>query len=54
MSAFDVFRYDGKRVCNDAARAIAGVTLITDVNYFAAGMTGAFPGATPIVNFLHG
>ena len=41
-------------LCSDAAKAIAGVTFITDVGYFAAGITEAFPAATPAVNFLRG
>lgn len=41
-------------LCSDAGRSIAGITLITDVGYFAAGMTEAFPAATPTVNFLRG
>ena len=39
---------------SDAARAVAGVTLITDVGYFSAGMTDAYPAAAPAVNFLLG
>ena len=41
-------------LCSDAAGAIAGITLITDAGYFAAGMTEAYPAATPAVNFLRG
>lgn len=41
-------------LCSDAAKAIAGLTLITDVGYFSAGITEAFPAATPAVNFLRG
>ncbi|HET6873130.1 MAG TPA: SDR family oxidoreductase [Acidimicrobiales bacterium] len=41
-------------LCSDAAASIAGVTLVTDVGYFAAGATEAFPAATPAVNFLLG
>jgi NAD(P)-dependent dehydrogenase (short-subunit alcohol dehydrogenase family) len=41
-------------LCSDAARAIAGITMITDCGYFAAGVTEAFPAATPAVNFLLG
>jgi NAD(P)-dependent dehydrogenase (short-subunit alcohol dehydrogenase family) len=41
-------------LCSDAAGAIAGQTLITDAGYFAAGVTEAFPAATPAVNFLLG
>lgn len=39
---------------SEAARAISGITLVTDMGYFAAGMTEEYPSATPIVNFLLG
>jgi NAD(P)-dependent dehydrogenase (short-subunit alcohol dehydrogenase family) len=41
-------------LCSAAAVAISGVTLITDSGYFAAGVTEAFPAATPVANFLLG
>ncbi len=41
-------------LCSDAARAISGITLVTDMGYFAAGVTEAFPAATDIANFLLG
>ena len=41
-------------LCSDAAVAITGTTMITDAGYFSAGVTEAFPAATPIVNFLLG
>ena len=41
-------------LCSDAAGAITGQTVITDSGYFPAGLTGAFPDATPAVNFLLG
>ena len=41
-------------LCSDAAGAITGTTMITDSGYFSAGMTEAFPAATPAVNFLLG
>ena len=41
-------------LCSDAAAAITGVTVITDSGYFSAGVTEAFPDATPAVNFLLG
>jgi NAD(P)-dependent dehydrogenase (short-subunit alcohol dehydrogenase family) len=41
-------------LCSDAAVGITGTTMITDAGYFAAGMTEAFPDATPAVNFLLG
>lgn len=39
-------------LCSDAAAAINGVILISDVGYMSAGITGAFPPATPIANLL--
>jgi NAD(P)-dependent dehydrogenase (short-subunit alcohol dehydrogenase family) len=39
-------------LCSDAARVVAGITLITDIGYCSAGVTGAFPAATPVVEFL--
>ena len=39
-------------LCSEAARVIAGITLITDVGYCSSGVTGAFPAATPVVEFL--
>ncbi len=30
------------------------ITLVTDIGYFAAGVTEAFPSATPVANFLLG
>jgi NAD(P)-dependent dehydrogenase (short-subunit alcohol dehydrogenase family) len=41
-------------LCSDAARSINGITMVTDMGYFAAGVTGAFPAATDIANFLLG
>ncbi len=41
-------------LCSEAARAISGHTLITDMGYFAAGVTETFPDATPAVQFLLG
>jgi NAD(P)-dependent dehydrogenase (short-subunit alcohol dehydrogenase family) len=41
-------------LCSDAAVAVTGTTMITDAGYFSAGVTEAFPAATPIVNFLLG
>lgn len=41
-------------LCSPAAAAISGVTLVTDMGYFAAGVTEAFPPATPVANFLLG
>jgi NAD(P)-dependent dehydrogenase (short-subunit alcohol dehydrogenase family) len=41
-------------LCSDAAVAITGQILVTDVGYFAAGLTGAYPPATDIAKFLTG
>jgi NAD(P)-dependent dehydrogenase (short-subunit alcohol dehydrogenase family) len=39
-------------LCSDAARAITGVTLVTDIGYFASGVAGAYPSAADAVGFL--
>jgi NAD(P)-dependent dehydrogenase (short-subunit alcohol dehydrogenase family) len=39
-------------LCSDAAASIAGVTLVTDIGYFASGVSGAFPSAGEAVGFL--
>lgn len=39
-------------LCSEAARVIAGITLITDIGYCSSGVTGSFPAATPVVEFL--
>jgi NAD(P)-dependent dehydrogenase (short-subunit alcohol dehydrogenase family) len=41
-------------LASDAARAINGVTIVTDMGYFSAGATGEFPAATETVNFMLG
>lgn len=41
-------------LCSDAARAINGITMITDIGYISAGITSAFPPATEVANFLLG
>jgi NAD(P)-dependent dehydrogenase (short-subunit alcohol dehydrogenase family) len=41
-------------LCSEAAGAVTGTIMITDSGYFAAGVTEAFPAATPVVNFLLG
>jgi NAD(P)-dependent dehydrogenase (short-subunit alcohol dehydrogenase family) len=41
-------------LCSEAAGVITGQIVITDAGYFAAGMSGSFPEATPAVNFLLG
>jgi NAD(P)-dependent dehydrogenase (short-subunit alcohol dehydrogenase family) len=39
-------------LCSDAARAITGITLISDAGYMSSGITGSFPEATAIANLL--
>ena len=39
---------------SNAARAISGITLVTDIGYFAAGITEAYPPATDTAKFLMG
>lgn len=41
-------------LCSDAARAISGITLVSDLGYFAAGRTDAYPPASDIAKFLLG
>ncbi|MEX2257054.1 MAG: SDR family oxidoreductase [Acidimicrobiia bacterium] len=41
-------------LCSDAASGVAGITMITDSGYVAAGITESFPAASPAVNFLYG
>ncbi len=41
-------------LCSDAAASITGHILVTDVGYFAAGLTEAYPPATDIARFLTG
>jgi NAD(P)-dependent dehydrogenase (short-subunit alcohol dehydrogenase family) len=41
-------------LCSDAARAITGITLITDAGYFSSGITGSFPAASGITRYLAG
>jgi NAD(P)-dependent dehydrogenase (short-subunit alcohol dehydrogenase family) len=41
-------------LCSDAAVAITGQTLITDVGYIASGLTETYPPATDIAKFLTG
>jgi NAD(P)-dependent dehydrogenase (short-subunit alcohol dehydrogenase family) len=39
-------------LCSDAARAVTGITMVTDVGYFASGLSGSFPAAAPVAQFL--
>lgn len=39
-------------LCSDAAKAVTGITMVTDVGYFASGLAGSFPAATPVAEFL--
>jgi NAD(P)-dependent dehydrogenase (short-subunit alcohol dehydrogenase family) len=39
-------------LCSDAAKAVTGITMVTDAGYFSSGITGSFPAATPAVDFL--
>jgi len=41
-------------LCSDAAGAINGQTIISDQGYLAAGITGSFPDATGVAQFLLG
>ncbi len=41
-------------LCSDAAAAVSGVTLVSDVGYMASGMTGSFPGAVLMAQLLSG
>ncbi len=41
-------------LCSAAAAALNGVTIVTDMGYFSAGVTEQWPDATPTVNFLLG
>ena len=41
-------------LCSDAAAAISGITLISDVGYISSGITESFPPAAPAAGFLLG
>jgi NAD(P)-dependent dehydrogenase (short-subunit alcohol dehydrogenase family) len=39
-------------LCSGAAVAVTGITMVTDAGYFSAGLSGSFPAATAIAQFL--
>ena len=39
-------------LCSDAASGVSGITMITDMGYASSGVTGSFPPAQPVVEFL--
>jgi NAD(P)-dependent dehydrogenase (short-subunit alcohol dehydrogenase family) len=39
-------------LCSDAASGISGITMITDAGYISSGITGSFPPAADVANFL--
>lgn len=41
-------------LCSDAARAVTGITVISDMGYISSGVTESYPSATPVANFLLG
>jgi NAD(P)-dependent dehydrogenase (short-subunit alcohol dehydrogenase family) len=41
-------------LCSAAASYVNGITLVTDGGYYGAGLSGAFPAATPVVHYLLG
>ena len=41
-------------LCSDAAVAINGMTIISDGGYYSSGVSGSFPEAKPVVDFLLG
>jgi NAD(P)-dependent dehydrogenase (short-subunit alcohol dehydrogenase family) len=41
-------------LCSDAAAYLNGVTIVTDAGYVSSGITGSYPAATPVVDFLFG
>ncbi len=41
-------------LCSEAAAAINGQTIISDAGYLASGVTGSFPAAVPVAQFMFG
>ena len=41
-------------LCSDAAASMSGETLVSDVGYISSGLTGSYPNATPVAQFLTG
>jgi NAD(P)-dependent dehydrogenase (short-subunit alcohol dehydrogenase family) len=41
-------------LCSAAASALNGETLVSDAGYISSGLTGSFPDATPVAQFLTG
>ena len=41
-------------LCSDAAAYVNGITMITDGGWVSSGVTGSFPEATPMIDFLYG
>jgi NAD(P)-dependent dehydrogenase (short-subunit alcohol dehydrogenase family) len=39
---------------SDAAAGVNGLVMVTDAGYFSAGLSHAFPAATPVAEFLYG
>jgi NAD(P)-dependent dehydrogenase (short-subunit alcohol dehydrogenase family) len=39
-------------LCSRAATAVTGITVVSDAGYMSSGVTGSFPAATPVANFL--
>jgi NAD(P)-dependent dehydrogenase (short-subunit alcohol dehydrogenase family) len=39
-------------LCSGAASGITGITMVSDAGYFASGISGSFPPATPAVEFM--
>ena len=41
-------------LCSDAAAGITGMSIISDAGYYSSGLSGSFPEAKPVVDFLLG